>query len=772
MKSRKSSASAKRQSSLFEFTRPRRTESIDLTQDENTSVNTNVAPSNRANFGTAGDSVIESNMHMNLDTKIETKIGSNIDPTESDSGSIIETSVSSFTSTVKVSSSEKYETLSFGDFIEDTVKCPICNYNITYYAIDDRTRHVDLCLQRLSLESNPSKPQESLPKRRKKAEPAILKEKLRYVNDITSGDVSSNVEVERKPATESIEILDATVATPKAKQIKPPTKIINSKQRNPIPTLKTLSFPVDSCSSYEVSVDAFCYAPHATIDQYFLTHFHSDHYGGISKKWSYERVFKEDTDFDNDSKYRRIIYCTKITGVLLTRCFSVDPRFIKHLEMDTRYIIKSFVDMTQGTSYLQDGGFPSQKCDPGLYVTPITANHCPGSAIFLFESYGVDGSYRTILHCGDFRVNESILKHPLLYRFNIENENSIPLDKVYLDTTYMAPEYNFPKQELVCETIGELFYDLIYQENVDETLSSNSLFSNWFGVFTQSRITDFWKTGSSQSMSKKKKFLILVGTYLIGKERLAIAISKRLNCPIYVSTISSRRDKIEIVRSYEDEYLNSVLIEDDLALQSKAECVVHLVPMKIVSSATELSNYFNYNKYYEHFERCVGLRPTGWSFVPGSRGIDASVADEELEGELTIDNINPDSNHLSQLLSLMTLKPQYSYMRDILPQAPLPRAVRKQKAAPDKSLYRIYSLPYSEHSSFRELAYFSIFFNIKQIIPTVNVHNSESIRLMKGIIDTWEQARELKLNGNAGVKDAGIEDNLVKLFGKLSLEQF
>ena len=83
--------------------------------------------------------------------------------------------------------------------------------------------------------------------------------------------------------------------------------------------------PSSSSSSsliYQVAVDAFCFAPHDTINQYFLTHFHADHYGGISKKWAYERVFGNDEDafnnqtfdFDDDSIYKKIIYCTGITG--------------------------------------------------------------------------------------------------------------------------------------------------------------------------------------------------------------------------------------------------------------------------------------------------------------------------------------------------------------------------------------------------------------------------------------------------------------------------
>ena len=42
--------------------------------------------------------------------------------------------------------------------------------------------------------------------------------------------------------------------------------------------------------------------------------------------------------------------------------------------------------------------------------------------------------------------------------------------------------------------------------------------------------------------------------------------------------------------------------------------MIHLVPMTLVSNNEELSKYFNHNKYYQFFERCIGLCPTGWSY--------------------------------------------------------------------------------------------------------------------------------------------------------------
>lgn len=536
------------------------------------------------------------------------------------------------------------------------------------------------------------------------------------------------------------------------KIVKPPTKKISTTvKRKPIPPVKLLDFPYLRSKTYTVSFDAFNYAPHATVDQYFLTHFHADHYGGITKSWSYERVFGEDTDFENDSKYKPIVYCTTITGKLLTIRIGVDPRFIFHMELDTRYCVKRF-DAELGSVNVDSGGRVSEESTPGLYATPLTANHCPGAAIFLMESISLEGEVCRMLHCGDFRVSSEILSHPILAPFSLDPPPNQPqrlqLDKVYLDTTYMTPTYNFPKQELVCESTADMFYNLC---------ADSDLIEAWFGLMKQLRITDFL---TLRTKNRKKKILILVGTYVIGKEKLAIAILKRLKCQIFVLDVNSRGDKHKILRTYEDEYLNLVLTSDPLGKDSEefsqSPCVVHLVPMKIVGGLDHLSNYFNHNGYFEHFERCVGIRPTGWTFaLPQARAMGELFNKDKLPGD-----------QLMALAEMLSSIPAFGFDTDILPQVPLRNNKRPAKAS--DSLYRIYTVPYSEHSSFRELAFFVMFFNIKTVIPTVNIHNEFSILKMLNILDIWEKGRSMR----SGESVQGGNADLVSRFEGLSLDNF
>uniref|UniRef100_A0A0G4FPZ4 Metallo-beta-lactamase domain-containing protein n=1 Tax=Chromera velia CCMP2878 TaxID=1169474 RepID=A0A0G4FPZ4_9ALVE len=70
---------------------------------------------------------------------------------------------------------------------------------------------------------------------------------------------------------------------------------------------------------------------------FFLSHFHGDHYSGLSAEWTRGRVI-----------------CSPVTARLLVRILGVSAEFVQELEVDKRTEI--------------DGSF----------VTFIDAHHCPG----------------------------------------------------------------------------------------------------------------------------------------------------------------------------------------------------------------------------------------------------------------------------------------------------------------------------------------------------------------------------------------------------------
>ncbi|KAH0623734.1 hypothetical protein JD844_006827 [Phrynosoma platyrhinos] len=144
-------------------------------------------------------------------------------------------------------------------------------------------------------------------------------------------------------------------------------------------------------------VDAFQYGEIEGCKGYFLTHFHSDHYGGLTKTFTFP------------------VYCNKITGNLVKSKLRVQEKYIHVLPMNRECIID------------------------GIKVVLLDANHCPGAAMILFAF--PNGT--VILHTGDFRADPSMERYPFLIDRKVNT--------LYLDTTYCTPEYTFPSQQEVIQ---------------------------------------------------------------------------------------------------------------------------------------------------------------------------------------------------------------------------------------------------------------------------------------------------------------------------------
>ena len=81
-------------------------------------------------------------------------------------------------------------------------------------------------------------------------------------------------------------------------------------------------------------------------------------------------------------------------------------------------------------------------------MTAVEANHCPGSVMFLLRLPTGD----TILHTGDFRACPDMESDPAFW-----NLATGRIDRLYLDTTYCQPQYDFPAQELVIQASACLY---------------------------------------------------------------------------------------------------------------------------------------------------------------------------------------------------------------------------------------------------------------------------------------------------------------------------
>ena len=203
------------------------------------------------------------------------------------------------------------------------------------------------------------------------------------------------------------------------------------------------------CPKYKVvegslfAVDAFRYGDITFVEHYFLTHFHSDHYIGLRKKFKHK------------------IYLSEITALLVKQFIGVSDELLKIVHMNVPFFIDD------------------------VKITPMDANHCPGALLFWFQF--PDG--RNVLHTGDFRANNQMVE--LLTYWNCK------LDLVYLDTTYLSSKRRMPPQD---ESIEFLL------KHVQKYLNDNI----------------------------GEKFLIVVGAYLIGKEKVWMSIAQKFNFKVYL----------------------------------------------------------------------------------------------------------------------------------------------------------------------------------------------------------------------------------------------
>ena len=456
---------------------------------------------------------------------------------------------------------------------------------------------------------------------------------------------------------------------------------------------------------FSICVDAFRYGAVQGCNAYFLSHFHSDHYIGLTSLWCHGPI-----------------YCSHVTANLVRRQLRVDPKWVIDLEFDEKVSVPN-----------------TERVD----VTMIPANHCPGSSLFLFEKATGRGRIQRVLHCGDFRACPAHVQHPEL-RPDIIDSVTKPniaqqkIDVCYLDTTYLNPRYAFPSQEEVIKACGDMCVSLskdfvdgddkweqtkkeragagmtkfvhktsmkeeipsIKEEDASSKEEDRDEPSNMDG-----KIKVEFRSSEDKKPKPRGRLLVIVGTYSIGKERICVGIAKALRSKIYAPP-----NKQKICAALEDPELSALMTKDPLEAQVHMQMIMEI-------RAETLADYLT--SYKPHFSRIVGFRPSGWNYrPPNSRFTESPAVQTVLH-----------SDNWKSRYTMAELVPQRGSTRDA----------------------NCFGVPYSEHSSFRELTMFCCALRIDKIIPTVNVGSAKSREKMKAWCERW--AADKKKYGLLKIED-------------------
>ncbi|CAI6332152.1 unnamed protein product [Periconia digitata] len=554
-----------------------------------------------------------------------------------------------------------------------TPTCPLCNTSLSGLSEQDASIHVNACLdgKPLPIAEPNMTPRDNTPPGHKVFKRQPRPPKPAQENPIQLGD---SIPPSKSAFTRlmSNHAEDAAWATAAADQ--------NAARGKPA-YQRTCPF-YKIMPGFFICVDAFRYGAVEGQHAYFLSHFHSDHYVGLTASWSHGPI-----------------YCSKVTANLVRQQLRVDPKWVVDLEFEEKTEIP-------GTE--------------GVHVSMISANHCPGSSLFLFEkemTKGPNPRVQRVLHCGDFRACQAHIEHPLLKPEVIDTISGKSryqkLDICYLDTTYLNPKYAFPPQQQVIQACADMCVSL-NKETVDMTDGYEQMKRDRAGAgmakFVQKGPmikTTECDSGEAGPANKDQetgagknrgRLLVIVGTYSIGKERICIGIAKALNSKIYAPP-----NKQRICRALEDPEL------DELLTKNPREAQIHMTPLFEIRADT-LEDYLS---GYPEFSRAVGFRPSGWNYRPPKSRFTESPS---VQTVLHSDN----------------WKSQFT-MRDLT----------AQRGSTQRA--KCFGVPYSEHSSFRELTMFCCALRIEKIIPTVNVGSAKSRDTMKAWCERW--ATDRKKNG-------------------------
>ncbi|KAJ2056611.1 repair protein PSO2 SNM1 [Coemansia sp. S146] len=608
--------------------------------------------------------------------------------------------------------------------------CPICQTSLSLLTLERAEFHVNGCLDVIQLESKKTRRSKCQTVSRPTNRPPLKPTNIAVKREATSDAAKPSAVFSSSSTTEDLFAqVEQTLLLPEAASTgayqyvypQPPTTIPGQNPAGqsraspkPLPDFKTMP-------GTTFTVDAFKYGTLDFCTAYFLTHFHSDHYGGLKK-----------TGFSGH------IYCSRITANCVTRKIGVSAKQVHPLPMNTRCIVQ------------------------GVYVTLLDAEHCPGAAIILFEIPVDGGEVVRIVHTGDFRASRRhidqitcVFTTPLVSpvlpkmlgdraRCRDAADNVVPqIDYVYLDTTYLDPTYSFPCQHQVIAAVGEACHriqscpeflpSLITQARDSQRRHSQKPSSVNTPTPQPTRksvqITQWFKPlqqlfSASPASKSKRRILFVVGTYTIGKEKLFVEIARRLHSKIYMAP-----EKRKLLDCLESSGLTELLTDD------MYEAQVHAVSMNVVNMRG-MTEYLQAVRQKSTFTSVVAFSPTGWSHAgPYFPAVQAPLVQPQSISAAELDAIyvSGDIAGLVDALAVSARLNDDSNGRSF--------GISRLKPRGSSNSVTIFPIPYSEHSSFAELARFVCSLNCKQVVPTV-FSTPDKNRQASGWLQHWHDLKQ------------------------------
>ncbi|CAD2214878.1 DNA cross-link repair 1A protein [Angomonas deanei] len=444
-----------------------------------------------------------------------------------------------------------------------------------------------------------------------------------------------------------------------------------------------------STSHYSIIVDGFRFVGHNLKNRrerghgehilYFLTHFHSDHYTGLTSGWS-----------------SGMIYCSLQTAALCKSRLGINPSFLYPMELshlyffteaEGKFVSKVAVDNKSALRGIPDGNFTEEV----FSVVCLPANHCPGSVMLVFQS----NTFGTILHTGDFRYNRIPEAHwprevttmdAYYTRASLQGVPRVPppfyeqflydyisvfknaVDVLYLDNTFCDKNFDFPSQWEINTAVVKT-------------------------------VLDTFRGAGDGDENGVIHIAVLVGSYVIGKERVALALQETFEVDGSKSTdpvvpIQVSEEKFDLFQSM------NFFPERFTSVTSTSGTFVKL-PSPVAKSDAALSlQSFHINDKEDDkrsYKLSLYLVSMGDVHYPSlAKAVQPSSESEKIPFDWQ----------------------QHPFTKII---AVEPTGWRKKiTTSVVHSRVKLLSIPYSEHCSFHEMVSFVRDVNPKRIVPTVS----------------------------------------------------